>query len=49
MTICEVEILVETGVEQDNPIPNLEGKTEGIVIGQCQDQNQGPGLDQVLE
>ena len=49
MTICEVETLVEIGVEQDNPASNLEGKTVGIAVGRCQDQNQSPGLDQVLE
>ena len=32
MAICEVEISVETGVEQDNPPPNLEEKTERIEI-----------------
>ena len=29
MTIHEVEVLVETGEGQDNPVPNLEGKIEG--------------------
>ena len=47
MTIHEVGALVETGVGQDNPAPNLEGKTEGIEIGKYQDQNYDLGLGQV--
>ena len=48
-TIHEVEILVETEVGQDSHSPNLEEKTGGLEIGQCQDQNQDPGPGQVLE
>ena len=39
--------LVETGVG-DNYIPHLGEKTEEVVVGQCQDQHQNLGLDQVL-
>ena len=49
MTICKVETLVETGVGQDNPASNLEGKTDGIEIGQYQNQNHDLGLGQVPE
>ena len=48
MTICETEILVEMGVEQDNHVPHLEGKIEEVEVGQCQDQHQDLGLDEVL-
>ena len=44
MTICKVEISDKTGVKQDNSIINQERKTEGVDIGQFQDQNQGPCL-----
>ena len=40
---------MEIGIEQDNHTLNLEGKTEGIVIGPCQGQIHSLGLGQVLE
>ena len=49
MTIHEIEIIGEIEIGKDNHIPNQEGKTEGIEMGQCQDQNQGTGLGQFLE
>ena len=49
INIHKVETLVETRRRKDTPTCSLEVKTEGMVIGQCQDQNQGTGIDLVLE
>ena len=43
MTIHEVEILVEMEVGGDKSAFNLEWKTEGMEIGQYQDQNHDQG------
>ena len=48
MTICETEILVETGVEQDNHIPHQEGNIEELAVCQYQDQHPDLGQDQFL-